>query len=96
MRPYLKFVYDRSVFKAATNNPVSMEVEKRYSGIKKYILEPIMDRFGISKEVQNYWIEYYLSGIWAIIQEWISRDCKESIEQIITIIENCVRPDNTL
>ena len=97
LRPYLKFVYDnRSVFKATINNPISMEADKRYSGIKKYILEPIMERFRIPKDVQNYWMVYYLSGIWAIIQEWISRDCKESIEQIITTIENCVRPKSAL
>lgn len=93
--PYLQFIYDnRNVFKAAINNPASMRAEKMYSGIKKHILEPIMMRFQIPKEEQNYRMEYYLSGIWAIIQEWINRDCKESIEQIKLIIEKCVIPEN--
>lgn len=97
LKPYLKFVYNnRSVFKAAINNPISMKSHKRYIGIKEYILEPIMKRFQIPEDMQNYWIAYYMSGVWAIIQEWISRDCKESIEQITTIIESCVRPESAL
>lgn len=97
LRPYLKFVYEnRSVFKAALNNPAAIEAEKQYSEIKKYIFKPIMDRFKIPKDVQNYWMAYYFSGIWAIIWEWINRDCKEPVEQIESIIKNCVQPDNIL
>lgn len=95
--PYLQFICDnRVVFKASINNPASMKTDKMYSEIKKYVLEPIMHRFQIQKDEQNYWLAYYMSGIWAIIQEWISRDCKESVEQIERIIERCVRPVNTL
>lgn len=97
LRPYLKFVYEnRSVFKTALNNPAAIEAEKQYSEIKKYIFKPIMDRFKIPKDVQNYWMAYYFSGIWAIVWEWINRDCKESVEQIESIIKNCVQPDNIL
>lgn len=95
--PYLQFIYDnRVVFKAAINNPTSMKTDKIYSGVKKHVLEPIMYRFEIQKDEQNYWLAYYVSGIWAIIQEWLSRDCKESVEQIEGIIEGCVLPENTL
>lgn len=39
---------------------------------------------------------YYLNGVWAIVEEWISRDCAESVEQIELIINNCVCPNNAL
>lgn len=62
LRPYLQFVYEnKSVFKATMNNPTSLEAEKRYSNIKKYIIEPIMNRFQIPKEMQSYSMAYYLS-----------------------------------
>lgn len=97
LEPYLKFVSEhRSVFKAAIKNPISMKSDKRMFGIKKYILEPVMKRFQIPVEEQNYWMTYYMSGVWAIIQEWISRDCKEPIGQMIGIIEHCVRPESAL
>lgn len=97
LRPYLQFINDnRSVFKAAIHNPVSMKSDIMYSGMKKHVLEPIMKRFEIPVDEQNYWMAFYLKGIWAIIQEWIDRDCKESIEKIVGIIENCVRPEKAL
>lgn len=97
LEPYLKFVYNnRAVYKAAVKNPVAMKTDKRYSSLKKYVLEPIMKRFEISDDVKNYLTAYYINGIWAVIQEWIGRDCKEPTEQIICIIEDCVRPDEAI
>lgn len=97
LKPYLQFICDnRNVFKAAIHNPVSMKTDMMYSGMKKYVLEPIMQRFEIPKDEQNYWMAFYLRGIWAIIQEWINRDCREPVEKIEAIIENCVRPEKAL
>lgn len=97
LKPYLQFTYDnRSIFKAAIHNPASMKSDAMYSGMKKHVLEPIMKRFEIPMDEQNYWMAFYLKGIWAIIQEWIDRDCKESVEKIAGIIENCVRPEKAL
>lgn len=95
LKPYLGFVYDnRAIYMAAINNPVTMKTDKRYLGLKKHILEPIMARFEIPEEVRSYWTAYYINGVWAIIQEWINSGCREPIEQLISIIENCVRPNN--
>lgn len=97
LRPYLQFVQEnKSIFKATLNNPTSLGVKKQYCNIKKYIIEPIMNRFQIPKEIQRYSMAYYLNGIWAIIEEWINRDCAESIEQIELIIRHCARPDSAL
>lgn len=97
LKPYLQFIYDnRNVFKAAIHNPVSMRTDIMYSGIKKHIFEPIMQRFEIPVEEQNYWMAFYLKGIWAIVQEWINCDCKEPVEKIAEIIEKCVRPEKVV
>lgn len=97
LKPYLQFIYDnQNVFKAAMCNPVTMKADKMYSGMKKHILEPIMQRFEIPKDEQNYRMAFYLKGIWAIIQEWINCGCKEPVEKIETIIENCVYAEKAL
>ncbi|MGN0432652.1 MAG: TetR/AcrR family transcriptional regulator [Lachnospiraceae bacterium] len=97
LKPYLQFIYEnRGVFKAAIHNPVSMKADMMYSGMKKHILEPIMQRFEIPKDEQNYWMAFYFKGIWAVIQEWIDRDCKDPVEKIGAIIEDCVRPEKAL
>lgn len=97
LKPYLQFIYDnRSIFKAVAHNPISMKTDKMYSGMKKHILEPVMQRFDIPKDEQHYWMAFYLKGIWAIIQEWINCDFRESVEKIEAIIENCVCPEGVL
>jgi AcrR family transcriptional regulator len=94
LEPYLKFVYEnRGVFKAAIKNPTSMKSLSRYSSLQRYIFEPVMERFQIPKEMQKYLTAYYMKGIWAIIEEWLNRDCHETVAQIETIIVSCVRPD---
>lgn len=93
LEPYLRFVYEnRAVYKAAVNNPTIMNTEKRFLNLKKFVIEPIMARFEIPEDERKFWTAYYISGIWAIINEWINSDCKEPVERIISIIEDCVRP----
>lgn len=91
LKPYLEFIYDnKCVFKASIHNPVSMKADKMYSDMKKYIFEPVMCRFNIPVEEQNFWMVFYIRGIWAVIQEWIDNDCREPVENIAEIIKNCV------
>jgi AcrR family transcriptional regulator len=94
LRPYLKFIYDnRGIFKAAVKNPASFNTFGRYSRLQQYIFDPIMERFQVPKEMRSYWAAYYVNGTWAIIEQWLNRDCAEGIEQIENIIISCVRPE---
>jgi AcrR family transcriptional regulator len=96
LRPYLEFVKEnKTVFKAVNKNPQSLNVESQYSYIRKYVLNPIMNRFKIPQREQKYWACYYVNGIIAVIQEWIKDDCKEPVSFIEEIIINCVRPYDT-
>lgn len=93
LRPYLQFIIDnKSVYRASFRNPNGMQVNSRYKYLKKYVLEPILEKFKIPDEFWKYYISYYIEGIMAIIKEWLNNDCRDSIETIITIIEECVRP----
>lgn len=97
LKPYLTFIYNnRAVYRAAVNNPSVMNSEMRRENLKKYVLHPIMARFDIPQEAHNYWSEYFIHGIWAIVCEWINGGCRESVEQVTNIIESCVRPQHGL
>lgn len=97
LKPYLRFVKEhKSIFRAVFNNPECLKANLQLSKMRQYILMPIMERFGIPREEQKYWISYYISGTMAIVKEWIMGGCKESVEQIGTIITQCVRPHNAL
>jgi hypothetical protein len=94
LTPYLNFIYEnKGIFKAAIKNPACMKTFDCYARLQQCIFEPIMGRFQVPKSVQSYWTAYYMKGIWAIIEEWLYRDCFETVEQIEKIIIKCVRPE---
>lgn len=95
LRPYLTFIKEhKSVYRAALMNPVCMQTERQLGDISEYVLKPIMKRFQIPEQDQPYWINFYIHGCKAIVQEWIKRNCEDSIENIERIMIQCIRPGN--
>ena len=95
LMPYLQFVKDnQKVFFAESKNPSAMQTDLHFNNIKNYIMLPIMNKFNIPKDEQSYWIAFYLYGVNAIIQQWISEECNDSPEHVINAIIHCVRPHN--
>lgn len=95
LRPYLQFIYDnKNVYRAAFKNPNGMQVSTQYKYLKDYILEPVLRRFEISENFHKYYIAYYIEGIAAIVKEWLNMNCCDSIDTIIAVIEECVRPSS--
>lgn len=93
--PYLSYIKEhKSIFKTSVKNASVLSMGKSYSAMVKYVIDPIMNRFKIPQERRNYIMSFYISGLMAIISEWLKDDCKESVENLIAIIEDCVLPDN--
>ena len=55
-----------------------------------------INRFRIPEEEHKYWLVYHINGVMAIVLEWIKWDCKEPVEDVAEIIENCVRTKNAV
>lgn len=95
LHPYLHFISEnKNVYRAAFRNPNEMQVNIKYRFLKKYIIEPILKRFGVPDVFWKYYIVYYIEGVMAIIKEWLNNDCTDSVETIAAVIEECVRPSN--
>lgn len=93
--PYLSYIKEhKSIFKTSVKNASVLNLDKSYSAMVKYVIDPIMNRFKIPQERRNCIMSFYISGLMAIISEWLKSDCKESVENLIAIIEDCVLPDN--
>ena len=93
LEPYLRFVSEnKDLYRAAFRNPKEMQANVRYKYIKKYIIEPILKRFGVPEVYWKYYIAYYIDGTIAIIKEWLETDCQDSVEMIAAVVEECVRP----
>lgn len=95
LRPYLTFVKkNRNVYRAAFNNPVSMDTNRLIDESSKRVLMPILSRFDIPETEQAYWIAFYIQGCMAIIKEWLSRDCSDTVDDMMRIMIACIRPHN--
>ena len=93
LKPYLEFVKsNQSVFAASFKNPKVLKSEEQYRDLKKYIINPILDKYNIEEYKRKYIIDFYVYGIMSIIKEWTINGCIEEIDIIIKIIIECVRP----
>lgn len=89
--PYLSFIKDnRQIFSAALSNPSALKNEATYQRIYDNIFYPILDRFDYPEHLRQYVMKFYLNGITAIIKEWLTNNCTESIDDIIEIISLCI------
>ena len=93
LHPYLQFVSEhKDLYRVAFRNPREMHANLRFDYIKKYIVEPIFRRFDIPEAYWKYYLAYYIEGTAAIVREWITADCRDSVEMVASVIEECIRP----
>ncbi len=91
LTPYLTFIKENNrIFKTALMNRVILGFEDVYDRMFKHIFSPILTRFRYPEKEQTYVMKFYLSGITAIVMEWIESDCEDSIEMVTQIITDCI------
>ncbi|MBR3750891.1 MAG: TetR/AcrR family transcriptional regulator [Clostridia bacterium] len=91
MVPYLTFIKEnRRLFSLAIKHFHIMNMDKVYGEMFKYIFEPVMSRFEVPPQQRPYVIKFYLTGVFAIVMEWINNNCADEIELIIKTIDGCV------
>lgn len=87
LTPLLSFMKDnKNLLKLYKRIPNIVKTLSTFEMIKTKFLKRILDDFSIPKNEQNYYLEYYMSGIFAIIFAWIDSNCLESIEQMNELI----------
>ena len=89
--PYLTFIKEnRRIFKLAINRFEVMNMDEVYGKMFKLIFEPILARFRVPEKERPYVIKFYLTGVFAIVMEWLDGECEESISFITEVIDSCV------
>ena len=89
--PYLSFIKEnRRMFCAVLSHPSTFAFNSIYQQLFDNIFQPILNRFHYPKEEQRYVMMFYLNGITAIIKEWLQDDCRKTIEEVSSIIYECV------
>lgn len=91
LTPYLQFIRDnKRLYATALKNVGLFKWENTYDNLFKKIFSPILDRFGQEEKIKPYLVLFYISGLMAIVTEWLKNDCAESVEEIISVIEVCM------
>ena len=97
LTPYLTYIKEnQKVFKTAIKHLGTMDFGTVYNKMFKFIFNPVLDRFSFPEEDREYVLKFYLTGITAVVMEWLKNDCKDSIEEISRIIIQCVIGQNKI
>ena len=89
--PYLTFIKENQrIFKVAIKQFDSMRFGDVYEKMFTHIFSPILCRFKVPVSKHAYIMKFYLTGIFAIVMEWLGKDCADSIENIVSVITDCV------
>ncbi|MBE6702483.1 MAG: TetR/AcrR family transcriptional regulator [Ruminococcaceae bacterium] len=91
LTPYLTFVKENQrIFKVAIKQFNSMNMDEVYDKMFNHIFNPILARFYIPENERTYLLKFYLTGIFAIIMEWLDKNCSDDMNAVIKIITDCV------
>ena len=97
LTPYLTFIKDNQrLFKVSIKQFHSMHMDEVYGKMFKHIFDPILSRFYVPESERSYVIKFYLTGVFAILMEWINRDCSVDMSTVIRIITDCVMGERNI
>ena len=91
LTPYLTFIKDNQrLFRVSIKQFHSMHMDEVYGDMFEHIFSPILDRFRVPEWEHAYVMKFYLTGVFAIVMEWLDKGCSEDLKTVIKIIINCV------
>ena len=97
LTPYLTFIKEnQKLFKVAIKQFHTMNFDEVYGRMFTHIFDPILVRFSIPEKERTYMMKFYLTGIFAIVMEWLDRDCVDDIGEITKIITDCVMGERNI
>lgn len=96
LTPYLTFIKENQrLFKVAIKHFDSMNFDEVYGKMFTHILSPILARFNVCEKEREYVAKFYLTGVFAVVMEWLDKDCADDIDFVVKIIIDCVLGGNT-
>ena len=91
LKPYLSFIKDNQrVFRVSIKHFHSMNMDEVYGRMFEHIFDPILERFHVPTVERAYVMKFYLTGVFAIVMEWLDKNCSEDMDTIIKVITDCV------
>ena len=91
LKPYLKFFKkNKRILKLVHFRPELFKREDTYKKMYDSIFYPAISQFVSDENKKIYNLEFFTQGVAGIIRKWLALDCVTEIEELITIIKDCV------
>ena len=91
LMPYLTFIKENQrLFKVSIKEFHSLNMDEVYSRMFEHIFSPILARFCVPEAERPYVMKFYLTGVFAVIMEWLNQNCSDDMNTVIKIILDCV------
>lgn len=91
LTPYLTYIKEhRRVFRAAVEQASVLRMQDAYRQLNRHVLTPILDRYQVPRADQTYLMRFFISGLMAIIDEWVQDDCRDNVEHVIDVMQMCI------
>ena len=91
LEPYLTFIKDNQrLFKVSVKQFNSLSLNEVYGRMFEHIFNPILERFHVPEKERAYVMKFYLTGVFAIVMEWLDKNCSDDMATIIKVITDCV------
>ena len=95
--PYLKFIKDNQrLFRVSIKQFNSLNMAEVYSKMFEHIFSPILERFHVPEKERAYVMKFYLTGVFAIVMEWLDKNCSDDMETVTRVITDCVMGERKL
>ena len=96
LKPYLSFVQDnKKIFKLMYFKNEVFNGRNMYEDWLNKIFKPILSKFNVkNEEEQSYIMLFHLQGLIGLIMEWVKNDCKMPIDDLISVIQKCIKTPN--
>ena len=91
LHPYLSYMKEnKRIFSTVLSQPIAFESEEVFQRLFVNIFNPILERFRYPERDRKYVMMYYLSGVTALVSQWLKDDCEKEIEELSRIIHECI------
>ena len=95
--PYLTFIKDNQrLFKVSIKQFNSLNMNEVYGGMFEHIFNPILERFHVPEKERAYVMKFYLTGVFAIVMEWLDKNCSDDMKTVIKVITDCVMGERNI
>ncbi len=88
---YLNFVKEnKRILKLINQKPQLFQVQRTYKKMYDKIFYPAISLFVNDESEKIYNLEFFTSGVAAIVHKWLALDCATETHDLVKIIKNCI------